>query len=91
MKLPGHSPTLAPGMTQTIYAGEHYTIMDTEGRELELEGRLDEATVRFLKAFDAYMLLKVTAGDFADMTKAGWRGVIAAWDNLPKHVRDAIS
>lgn len=90
MDLPGHMKTLAPGMTQVIEAGEHYTLTDDNGAELELVGKLDEVTIKFLKAFDVWLALHLRIGDVADPTKAAWAGVTSAWNDLPKHVREAI-
>jgi hypothetical protein len=86
--LEGHVPTLAPGMSQVIVAGESYTLLDDKGAELELVGRDDPQVVEFLHAFDSYLTMLAALGS-VDATQAQYRTVMELFRNLPDRlVRD---
>lgn len=81
--LPGHKPGLAPGMSQVIVAGEHYTITDDNGQELELIGKDDPAVIEFLHAFDAWQSICNTLGHGHDSAVAQFTIVLDKWSHLP--------
>ena len=87
MDLPGLKKHLAPGMSQVIEAGEHYVLTDDNGKELELVGKLDEPTIKFLRAFDNWLALDYRTGPTTDVTKAARAGMVECWNNLSHHAR----
>lgn len=81
--LPGHNQHLAPGMSQSIYAGKRYTIKDDEDQELELVGVDRPWTVEFLTAFDNYMTATAKLGSDNEHTLRFAQEMRAKWLTIP--------
>lgn len=84
---PKRGSSVAPGMTQPIEAGQQYTITDTEGQELLLEGRDDPLVIEFLHAFDHFLLVDRTMPEDAhSIHDAAWKTVREKWEALPMRI-----
>lgn len=83
-KLPGHVPSVAPGMSQVIVAGEKYALVDDNGQELELEGRDRPWVIEFLTAFDNYMDAAGRLGDENEHVMALAKAVREQWFQMPE-------
>lgn len=86
LKLPGHKPDLAPGMTQVVEAGERYVITDNEGKELELVGRDDPLVIEFLHAFDSWFAVRKALGAENETAERAWQVVMEKWQTLPNRL-----
>lgn len=87
MDLPGLKRELSPGMSQVVEAGEEYTIVDNNGKELELIGKLDQKTIAFLRAFDMWIGLRSRMGETHELVRPVHATMIEAWNNLGTHAR----
>lgn len=86
MEMEGHSPGVAPGMTQVIVAGESYVLKDDKGAELELKGADDPQVVEFLHSFDAWQTICTTLGHGSDAAVSQFEDVLTKWQSMPERL-----
>ena len=82
----GHIPSVAPGMTQVIVAGESYVLKDDGGQELELKGADDPLVIEFLHSFDAWQTICTTLGHGSDAAVSQYEDVLTKWRGLPERI-----
>lgn len=82
----GHIPSVAPGMTQVIVAGESYVITDDNGKELELKGTDDPKVTEFLHAFDTWHTICTTLGHASDAAVSQYEELMNRWGEMPERI-----
>lgn len=83
----GHIPSLAPGMSQTIVAGEEYVVKDDNGGEVAFIGRDRPWVVEFLTAFRNYMEVSRTLPEGHPILARATSDLRAKWDSMPNDLR----
>ena len=81
-------PSFAPGMTMPVVAGEEYTLKDTNGDALVIEGRDDPLTIAFAQAFSNYVGVRAVYPADSPQAMATWQACLDAFEALPKRVTD---
>jgi hypothetical protein len=78
--------TVAPGMTMPVVAGEEYTLKDTKGEALVIEGRDDPLTIAFAQAFQNYLDVRAVWATDAPQCVGAWQVCMDAFCALPERV-----
>lgn len=88
MDEPQQKLAFGPGMTMPVIAGEEYTLKDTNGDSLVIEGRDDPRVIEFIAAYDEWVLLLRT-GVVDDPMTLPVR-LAATFEALPNRIKDML-
>ena len=75
---------LAPGLEQTIEAGDTLVMRDNDGNEFAVSAKEHPNTLAFFRAFDEWVTAKM--GGLASMETILWAKMMTEWNNLPTHI-----
>jgi hypothetical protein len=78
-------------MSMPVVAGEEYTLKDTNGDSLVIEGRDDPLTIEFVNAFDTYMLIRAVYEGEHEQAKLAWQECLDKFEALPTRIKAALS
>jgi hypothetical protein len=78
--------SVAPGMTMPVIAGEEYTLKDTKGEALVIEGRDDPLTIAFAQAFQNYLDVRAVWAPDAPQCVGAWQVCMDTFCALPARV-----
>lgn len=81
---------MAPGMSQTIYAGDELTLRDNDGNEFSIIAKEAEETMAFLKAFDLWFVASQTSAIRGDYLDGFWVKLKRAYNALPASVQSEL-
>ena len=81
---------MAPGLTQTIEAGDEITLRDREGGEFSFLAKVDDKTLAFVQSFDEWLFVK-NQGGAGVVLDALWDQLLRRYDDLPGHVRTHLT
>lgn len=79
--------SVAPGMTMPVVAGEEYTLKDTKGEALVIEGRDDPLTIAFAQAFQNYLDVRAVYKAEAPQCAGAWQSCLDTFGALPERVK----
>ncbi len=82
---------MAPGMDQVVQAGDTLVMRDNDGNEFSISGRLDDATLAFLKAFDEWFHAnRAPARLHQDILAAMHARMVTAFNDLPMWLQQEL-